>query len=409
MIYIESFWLELMLLLTLAVVGHLIIVRLGQPMVIGELLIGIAIGPSLLGYVLDIQILDPDILTNFAELGAIILLFVVGLECDLREIYTKKNLAVAAGGVVIPWLSGFMIAILLGEDSITAIFLGVLLVATSVGVTAAVLLEMKLLDLRIAKTILGAAVIDDVLGMVILAIATGLSIGEFSASSFLFLTLAAVLFVSVGAYIGSKYLTKLILFVERKSKARGIELSGFLLALAITFLYAFIADLIGISAIVGAFVAGTMFSSISLKKEFHEGTKYLGAIFIPIFFISIGLLVDLRNTFNYIFLGISLTVVAILSKLVGCGVPARAFEMSKKESLAVGVGMIPRGEVALIVALYGFTVGIINQALYSVSVLMVLLTTLIAPPLFRYIMAKEKPITNPIFKLSPHKYVKKKS
>jgi len=165
-------------------------------------------------------------------------------------------------------------------------------------------------------------------------------------------------------------------------------MSGFILALAIAFLYSFIAGVIGISYIVGAFVAGTVFSGSVLKDGFRKGTQYLEALFVPIFFVSLGTVVDIQEIWEAIGFGIVLTLVAVASKIIGCGVPARLYGMSKWDSVAVGVGMVPRLEIALVIAYYGLSNNLIEADVYSVVVFMGLATALFAPSMLRKILVK---------------------
>ncbi len=241
--------------------------------------------------------------------------------------------------------------------------------------------------------------------MIVLSIAAGMS-GQASSIVgipvdlsiyIIFLIIIASAFIIVGVFIGVRYFGRLVTYVEQKAEARRIKHTGFLVALAITFLYAFISESIGISAIVGAFVAGTMFSGIAFKKQLKEGAGYLSAVFVPIFFITLGLLVDFHDLYSdpttlgiLLLFGVVLTIVAIISKVIGCGIPARLFKSSSKEAFAIGVGMTPRLEVALVIALYGLSLGIIHSHVYSVIVLMGVLTALVTPPLLRMTLKKKE-------------------
>ena len=225
---------------------------------------------------------------------------------------------------------------------------------------------------------------DDILGMIVLAISRGLAQGSLDIVGVLILMAGAVVFVVVGAWIGSKFLVKLVFSVQVRGYRRRMPMSGFILALAIAFLYAFIAEAIQISAIVGAFVAGTAFSGSALRDGFRKGTQYLEALFVPLFFVSLGVVVDLAAMWDAIILGLALTGAAFLSKVVGCGLPASWTGMSKWDSVSVGLGMAPRLEIALIIAFYGLSHDIIGYDVYSVVVFMGLVTALLTPPLLRY-------------------------
>ncbi|OGS51373.1 MAG: hypothetical protein A3K65_00655, partial [Euryarchaeota archaeon RBG_16_68_12] len=347
-------FLQLSLLLVIAVVSHFVIRQFRQPTIIGEILIGIILGPSLLGR-MGFFAFDESLIAIFAALGAIFLLFVVGLESDIRAIYTRRNFLVALGGVLLPLGFGFVVAYLMvpeiargvGATQFTvALFVGATLVATSTAIAASILLEMGLMQERIAQVIMGAVVVDDVLGLLILSIVVGMSRGAFDAFSVGKVIILAVVFLVVAIVMGLYLFRRAVVQIQAAAARLGIRHGGFITAMAITFLYAFVAEALGLSAIIGAFVAGTLFATTALREEFKEGAGYLGAIFTPIFFISLGLLVDLGAVAavpEFLPFAVVLTAVAIVTKVVGCAIPARLAKMTKNESLAVGWGMTPRG------------------------------------------------------------------
>jgi Kef-type K+ transport system membrane component KefB len=383
-------WFELTFLLVVSLFAGFLFSRFGQPRVIGYIVVGVIIGPSVLKI---IQAGEggasglPESIQMLAELGSIVLLFMIGLECDLREIYTKKSIAIAIGGVIVPWGAGFLVAGAFGygED---AVFVGVTLVATSVAVTATVISELGLIGKPVAYAIVGAAVVDDILGMVVLGISKGISTGTVDSSGLVMLVIGAVLFVTVGAWVGSKLLVRMVFNVQISGYRRKLPLSGFTLVLAIAFLYAFVAELIGISAIVGAFVAGTAFSGSALRDGFRKGMQYLEALFVPLFFVSLGVVVNVVDMVDTFWFMVALTAVAFATKIIGCGIPAKLVGMSSWDSLAVGIGMTPRLEIALIIAYYGLSTGIIGADLYSVVVAMGLLTAVFSPPLLKWALKK---------------------
>ena len=382
---LEEVWFELTFLLAVSLFAAFIFTRFGQPKVIGYIVIGVVIGPSVLGI---IQMGEggasglPETIMMLSEMGAIILLFMIGLECDLKEVYTKKSISIALGGVVVPWVLGFGVAHLFGFGP-DAIFIGATLVATSVAVAASVLAELGLIGTPVAYAIVGAAVVDDILGMVVLGISKGLAQGNLDTLGIGLLVVGAVLFVTLGAYVGSRFLAKLVFNVQISGYRRKMPMSGFILALAIAFLYSFIAEAIQISAIVGAFVAGTAFSGSTLRDGFRKGTQYLEAVFVPLFFVSLGTAVNIVDIWDSIVFGVVLTAAALVSKVVGCALPARFFGMSKWDSVSVGVGMMPRLEIAFIIAYYGLSTEIIGVEVYSVVVFMGLVTALVTPPILK--------------------------
>jgi Kef-type K+ transport system membrane component KefB len=389
---------QLTVLLTLATASHFFIKRFRQPTIVGEIAIGILIGPSVLG-ALHIFQFDPSLVATFAQLGAIFLLFVIGLESDFRALYTRKNFFVALGGVMFPLVFGFLLAfylvpsIAIGNGTgagrfLMAMFVGATLTATSTAIAASVLLDLGLVKDRLAETIMGAAVVDDILGLLVLSLVVGMSRGLVDPVGIGLIVVAAVLFIGIGILVGIRFFSPLVVRLELAGMKLGLRHGGFILAMAIAFFYSFIAESIGLSAIIGAFLAGTMFASAPLKDDFREGAGYLGAIFTPIFFISLGLQADLTTlggpgAYALWIFGAALVVVAVVTKVLGCALPARAQGMSRQESLAVGWGMTPRGEVGLIVALTALSAGIIQDSLFSLIVLVIIVVSVVPAPLFR--------------------------
>src|SRR6266702_2580636 len=330
----EAVYQQLTILLVLATLSHLTIKRFHQPTIVGEIALGILIGPSVLGFYFNVYPFDQSLVASFAGLGAIFLLFLIGLESDFRAIYTTKNVLVAAGGVALPFVFGFVTAYLLvppnavgtsGTQFTMAIFMGATLTATSTAIAASVLLDLGLMKEPVAQTIMGAAVVDDILSLVVLSLVVGASRGEVDPLSIGLLVLAALAFIGVGMAVGIVFFRRVVVRIQVEGMKLGLKHGGFIIAMAVTFLYAFVAEIVGLSAVVGAFLAGTLFASTPLREDFTEGAGYLGAIFTPIFFISLGLQVDLPlalgNVALLVFGGV-LTVVAILTKVVGCGIPA---------------------------------------------------------------------------------------
>jgi len=369
------------LLLFVALAGYLIAYRINQSAVVGIILAGIIVGPSWLGL-----ITYTDFVSSLANLGAIVMLFTIGLEFKIEEISKPWYFLVALIGVVIPWAGGFFMARLFHFDFNASIFIGTALTATSIAITANVLREMGKLQTQPAKVIIGAAVIDDVLALLALSLSEGIVSGSLAATSVLVITGKAVAFIVIGALIGRLVIAKLM---ERFS---GVKLVGkypesiFIFAMMVAFLYALLADFVGLSAIVGSFLAGVSLGGVKLKqgRVFKEGAEHLQIIFASIFFISLGVILDLHVfTINLLWFVLALTGVAILTKIVGCGIPAKITGLNIKDSLIVGTGMVPRGEVAMIVALIGLNQKLITQNIYGALILMSLLTTIIPPIVLR--------------------------
>ncbi|KQC05833.1 MAG: sodium:proton exchanger [Methanoculleus sp. SDB] len=372
---------QMSLLLFLALAGYLLASRINQSAVIGAILVGILVGPSMLSL-----ITYTDFVRSLAHLGAIILLFVIGFEFNIKDILKIRYGVIGLIGVVIPWIGGYFTALLFGFDLASAVFVGTALTATSVAITANVLREIGMLQTEAARAIIGVAIIDDILSLLALSLTEDLVSGSISAVSISFVLAKALAFIVIGGAIGLFAVSHLI---ERMDASRLAQLYPefvFIFAMMIAFLYAMFADLMGLSGIVGAFIAGVAFEGIGLRnsKDVKEGAEYLQIIFASIFFVSLGILADFRALTPEIFYFlIALTVVAIITKVIGCGLPARIMGMCREDSLIVGFGMAPRGEVAMIVALIGLNKGLIGQGIFIAIVLMSLLTTVITPIVYR--------------------------
>jgi len=372
---------QMSLLLFVALGGYLIASRINQSAVIGLILVGLLVGPSALGL-----ITYTDFVRSIAHLGAVILLFVIGLEFNIKEILSVRNGVIAGVGVIIPWIGGYWISLIFGFNTASAIFIGTALTATSIAITANVLKELGKLQTDAAKAIIGAAVIDDVLSLLALAISTDVISGSLSAWGIALVVIKAVAFIvlcgAFGIFVVSKYIERL----DATGFCKKFPEFIFIFAMMMAFLYAMFAEAVGLSAIVGAFIAGVSFERVELthSRNFKEGAEYLQIIFASIFFVSLGILADVKAVTPEILLFlIALTIVAIVTKVIGCGLPAGMMGLCRKDALIVGFGMAPRGEVAMIVALIGLEAGIINQGVYVVLVLMSLLTTIITPIVYR--------------------------
>jgi Kef-type K+ transport system membrane component KefB len=289
---------------------------------------------------------------------------------------------------------GYGLLVLLDYSVKEAIFVGTALTATSIAITANVLKEMGKLETEAAQAIIGAAVIDDVLGLLALSATVSLTDGTFSIVSLALMLGKSVLFLVGGGLIGVFAIRRFIIRIDRSKLASRHPETPFLFSMAIAFAFAATAELIGLSAIVGAFLAGSCFGGIILTqgKRYQEGAENLGIIFSSIFFVSLGVIANLRLvTPGIMILIIVLTIVAIVSKLIGCGLPALLGGFSVKESAAIGTGMVPRGEVAMIVALIGLDRGIIEQPVYVAVILMSLLTTIVTPVALKRLLSDKKP------------------
>ncbi len=369
------------LLMFVALAGYLIAYRINQSAVVGIILAGIVVGPSLLGLVTY-----TDFVSTLAHLGAVVLLFTIGLEFSIKDIAKIRYLVIGLFGIIVPALGGFFLASLFGFDFTASIFIGTALTATSIAITANVLKEMGKLQTETAKAIIGAAVIDDVLALLALSISEGIVSGELSSVSLLITIAKATGFIVLGVLVGKILLSKLIVRLDKTKIAGKYPESIFIFAIMIAFFYAMAAEFVGLSAIVGAFLAGASFAGVKLIRGeiFREGAEHLQIIFASIFFVSLGVIMDLHViTLNLLWFVLALSAVAILTKFIGCGIPAIIQGVSIKDSMIIGMGMVPRGEVAMIIALIGLSQNIINQSTYSALILMSLLTTIIPPLILR--------------------------
>ncbi len=376
-----SIELQMSLLLFVALAGYVLAAWIQQSAVVGAILVGILIGPSGLGW-----ITYTTFVANLAHLGAVILLFVVGLEFKLRDITEWRYFWISMGGVVVPWLAGWSLALLFGFPDKAAVLIGTALTATSIAITANVLRELGQLHSGPARAIIGAAVMDDVLSLVALSLTEQIVNGTVSWPAIGWLCFKVSAFLLVGGTLGQRLFIPFISRVDASVMARNYPEFIFVLAMAIAFFYALIAELVGLSAIIGAFLAGVALEGIALRnsRHFRDGADDLRVIFAAVFFISLGILADIRQlTWMTAGFLLALTIIALLSKWLGCGLIARLQGDSWRNALTVGVGMAPRGEVAMIVALLGLQQGAIGQPTYLSLVFMSLLTTLITPPLLR--------------------------
>lgn len=372
--------LQISLVLLFALAGYLLSSRINQSAVVGVIIVGIAIGPSLF-HVIEYSVA----IKMLAHLGAIMLLFSIGLEFRIRDIYRMKYMLIGLIGIILPWITGYFLGYLFGYSFKESMLIGVALTATSIAITAKVLEEMKKLNTPAAKAIIGAAVIDDVLGLLALSVTIQSTTGDIEVVEILTIAIKATVFLIAGIF-AAPHLKKLFLKVDEKKFAKNFPDFLFIMSIMFCFLYASIAEVIGLSAIVGAFLSGAVLEGVKFKnsKDLKEGAEYLHVIFGAIFFISLGILANLRElTIDILPFFAVLLIVAILTKVVGCGVASKIVGYNKTESLIIGFGMSPRGEVAMIVALIGLTSKIIRQDIYVSIVLMSLMTTIITPIVIR--------------------------
>jgi Kef-type K+ transport system membrane component KefB len=350
--------------------------RLHQPGIVGEILAGVLIGPGVLGW-----IHPNEFLAALSELGVMFLLFRVGLEVKSSELMKVGGTAtlVAVLGVVLPFGAGWAILRLWGAPHVESIFVGAALVATSVGITAQVLAEKGLLDLRASRIILAAAIIDDVLGLIVLAIVSSVARGKVNVVELALTSALAIGFTAFVATLGTRAMNRLVPRLEAGLRASQAQ---FHIAITLMFALALLAMHAGVAAIIGAFLAGMALSETTGERV-HRLVDGVTELLVPFFLAGIGLHLDLKAFLNGPTLVLSLAVLlaAVFTKLVGCG--AGALKLGRSEAFRVGVGMVPRGEVGMVVAQIGQNLGVIPNPVYAVVVFMAVLTTLAAPPLLR--------------------------
>jgi Kef-type K+ transport system membrane component KefB len=371
---VSSLSIEITVLLFAAMLGVVISKRLGQSAIVGEILLGVLIGPTVLHWVSY-----DNSVRLLAELGAIFMLFTIGLECDVKQLSRPRSGIVALCGVLVPFVLGWWIASIFGYTTTESLFLATSLTATSIAVTANILRERGVLQSEVAATIIGAAVVDDVLGLIALAIISAL---HTDASGW---SVALQSVIAIGFVLFAVALIKPVQWVLRKLPSwtrttdQTVTLFG---AMVVAFGYAGLASLIGLSSIVGAFLAGVTLEHFE-DRQMRSSAKSIEVLFSAIFFVSLGVAADFRALGAVWIFAAVLLVVAVVSKLVGCGLGALVSGHSVTDATTIGLAMVPRGEVAMIVGLLGLSAGVIGDGLFAAIVFVAFLTTILTPVLLR--------------------------
>ena len=387
--------LSLSLVLLAAKIGSAIAFKLKQPTVLGELIAGVIIGNLVLFGYSNLEFLKHNHMVEiFSSLGVVILLFEVGLESEFNEMMSVgvKSLLVAIIGVVAPFVVGYYVTgfVMPEVSEISKIFMGAILTATSVGITARVFNDLNYLNEKEAKVVLGAAVIDDILGLIILAVVSSMATtGDIEISSIMTVSFKAIGFVVISVMAG--------MFLARKTVPllAPVNLPGMILSigLVVCFLGAYFANQFGLATIVGAFCMGLILEDVHFKKFLSDKTLEefihpISLFLVPVFFVVTGMHVDLSvfTDLSILLASLLVTVVAILGKLI-C---AWSFPNKDRiDRLIIGVGMVPRGEVGLIFASVGKAIGVIDDCLYAITVIVVILTTLLPPPILAALINKK--------------------
>ncbi len=407
---VALFVLQLAVILAAAKIGGEICERfLKQPAVLGELMSGVAIGPFALGHLIHLPyfgslfpmpqsktVLVPVSveLYAFAQLAAVILLFMAGLETDLNRFlrYGFKATIIAIGGVIAPFVLGDWATVAFGlVDSYMApeaLFVGAIMTATSVGITARVLSDIGKLDTPEGVTVLAGAVVDDVLGILILAVVVAVTKMETSGGSISAGEIAIIGAKAVGFWLvvtgGGILLAGKIEKMLKKFKSSGSLIA---LGLSLCFLVSAAAEAFGLAMIIGAYSIGLALSKTEMAHDLEHALAPIYQFTVPAFFCVMGMMVNIPAMQGALIFGIALTLLAIVSKIGGCGLPAMAVGFNTIGAVRIGIGMLPRGEVALIVAGVGLAAGVIDAKIFGVAIMMTLITTLISPvflvPLFK--------------------------
>lgn len=364
----------IIILLATKVAGQLSI-RLGQPSVLGKIIIGIILGPALLGWVHD-----TEIVSIFSQIGVLLLMFLAGLETNLKDLNRnlKAALYVAIGGIVAPIIGGYIGSQYYGLSVPESIFIGLLLSATSVSISVQTLKELGWLNSKEGSTLLGAAVLDDIIVVILMAVAMSFFVGS-DVSIALLIAKKIIFFVII--ILASKWLVPKFIQIFSKFKVTEAVLSA---GLIICFSFAYFAEYLGIAGIIGTFFAGIAIAQTKFKEEIeHKVEPIAYGIFVPFFFVSIGLAVSFDGIGDQVGLIVVFSIIAILTKFLGSGIGARLSGFQTRSSMGIGAGMISRGEVALILAAMGLESGLLPTEYYTAMIIVVIVTTLVTPPLLK--------------------------
>lgn len=392
-----QFIFALLVIIFSAKLASYIAIRLGQPSVLGELLVGIILGPTLID-ITHLPFLTDTHLTEFVieigELGVLLLMFMAGLELHLSELTKNTRVAIYAGtlGVVFPVGLGWLVGVVFGFDTPSAIFLGLILGATSVSISAQTLIELKVLRTRVGLGLLGAAVFDDILVILLLSTFLAILSGSGGLVNVVFIFLRILLFLGASLVFGIKVLP----WLSHKAARLEVSQAALSLALVTMLVYGLAAEIVGgMAAITGTFLAGLMFSRTREKEVIERGVRALSySLFVPVFFVSIGLGINLREVkAEALLLLLVISLVAIFGKMIGSGLGGRLGGFSNLEALQLGAGMVSRGEVGLIVASIAVQQDLLGSTEFSAVIGMILITTLITPPLLRGLFSIKKPDT----------------
>ena len=379
----SSFLLNLAIILIFTKIGGIICKRFGVPSVLGQVLIGVVLGPTVLSLV------QPDMLIDeVGQLGVIFLMFLAGLdtEMDTMKRLGKKAFLVATGGALLPLFGGTLVARLFNFDFKTSIFVGTILTATSISITVQTLLELGKLKTAEGNIILAAAVIDDIIGILLLAVVSGASTGS---SGNLLMLVGQIIFFFIIIYLFGEFVFPLLISLHAKYDIREGRVT---LAIAACLFFAWLADYMGLATIIGAYLLGIFVGQTKVKSLVTQRIQIIAyTFFTPIFFVGIGIGVNLRqiNLSSLIFT-LAITVTAILTKMLGCMCGALMVKFDLRSSLRIGAGMIARGEVGLVITSLGVRMGLIPGNLFSSILILIIVTTVLTPILLSMMFIEPK-------------------
>lgn len=371
---------DIAIILLLANIGGMISKKLNQPEVLGQIIVGIILGAGLM------QITDT--IQEIGQIGVIFLMFMAGLETDIDELVEsgKSSSLIAIGGVVIPGAFVSITTYLLTRNYEASLFMGIISTATSVSISVQTLKEIGRLRSKEGVAILGAAIIDDVVGIILLTLSIGIL--KPSEGESLGFVVGKILLFFVIVFIMSFILKKVLSKIEDKFKIDDKVVS---FALVLCLMLAFLSEELGVAAITGAFFAGVLFSMTRYRHNItHEVNRIGSLFFVPIFFVVIGMGVNLNMALSVVGIGSVIILAAVMGKVLGSGFGARFSGFSTPKAIQIGIGMVPRAEVAIIISNLGLTLGIINQQMMAITILMVVSTTLLTPSMLKWSFERER-------------------
>lgn len=374
-----AYILNIAIILFAANIGGMISKKFNQPEVLGQIIAGIILGAGLMA--------KTEIVADIGQIGVIFLMFIAGLETDIDELKEsgKSSSLIALFGVVVPGVFVSITAYLLTNNFEASVFMGIIATATSVSISVQTLKEIKRLRTKEGVAILGAAIIDDVIGVILLTLSVSiLKPGE---GTKIEMVIVNIIIFFVGVVVLGKLLRYLLIKFDDIYKLNEKIVS---IALIVCLSIAFLSEGFGIAAITGAFFSGVVFSMTSYKHKItHEINMIATLFFIPVFFVVIGMDVDIKQAVSALGIGSIVILVAMLAKIIGCGFGAKLSGFSSNQALQIGIGMVPRAEVALIIANLGLDLGIINEGMMAIAILMVVVTTLLTPSMLKWSFERE--------------------